>query len=85
MPKINKMLLEGFQYATSFDLNMGYYHIQFSKNASNLCAIILPRGKYQYKRLTMGVANSPEIFQQKINDLFHGFEFKLAYIDNLLI
>ena len=29
MPKIREMLLnlEGFQYATSLDLNMGYYHI----------------------------------------------------------
>ena len=28
MPKINDILLklEGFQYATSLDLNMGYYH-----------------------------------------------------------
>ena len=45
---INKMLLklEGFQYATSLDLNMGYYHIQLSKNASNLCEIILPWVKY---------------------------------------
>ena len=77
MPKINYMLLklEGFQYATSLDLNMRYYHIQLSKNKSNLCTIIIPWGKYCYKRLTMGVANSPAIFQQKMNDLFHGFEF----------
>ena len=29
MPNINGMLLklEGFQYATLLDLNMGYYHI----------------------------------------------------------
>ena len=32
MPKINQILLklEGFQYATSLDLNMGYYHIWLS-------------------------------------------------------
>ena len=87
MPKISEMLLEleGFQYATSFDLNMGYYHIQISKNASNLYTIILPWGKYRYKRLPMGVANSPEIFQQKMNDLFHVFEFICAYKDDLLL
>ena len=30
MSKLNVILLEidGFQYATSLDLNMGYYHIQ---------------------------------------------------------
>ena len=55
------------------------------KNASNLCTIILPWGKYCYKRLPMGVVNSPDIFQQKMNDLFHGFEFIRAYIDAILI
>ena len=33
----------------------------------------------------MGVANSPEIFQHKMNDLFHGFEFRCAYIDDILV
>ena len=42
-------------------------------------------GKYRYKRLPMGVANSPDIFQQKVNDLFHRSEFIRAYIDNMLI
>ena len=43
-PKLIEMLLklEGFQYATSLDLNMGYYHNPLSKNVSNLCTIILP-------------------------------------------
>ena len=72
-PKINEMLfkLESFQYATSLDLNMVYYHIQLRKNASNFCTIILPWGGYRYKHLPMGVANSTEIFQRKMNDLFH--------------
>ena len=44
VPKINDMLLklEGFQYATSLDLNMGYYHIRLRKIASYLGTIILP-------------------------------------------
>ena len=65
MPKINEMLLklEGFQYATSLYLNMGYYHIRLSKNTSNSCMIILLWGKYWYKHIPMGVANSPDIFQ----------------------
>ena len=33
----------------------------------------------------MGFANSPDIFQQKMIDLFHGFEFIRAYIDDMLI
>ena len=87
MPKTNEMLLklEGFQYAMSIDLHMGYYHIRLSENSSNLCTIIILRGKYWYKRLPMVVANYPGIFQQKMNDLFHGFEFIRAYLDDILI
>ena len=68
MPKILEMILnlEGFQYATSLDLNMGYYHIHLRDKASNMCTIILPWGKYRYKRLPMGVSNSPGIFQEEM-------------------
>ena len=74
MPKINKMLLklEDFHYATSLDLNMGYYHIQLRENTSNVCKIIFPRGKYHYKPLPMGVNNPQESFQQITKDSFHG-------------
>ena len=59
----------------SLYLNMGYYYIQLSENASNLCTIILPWLGYRYKQLPMIISNSSDIFQQKMNDLFHVFEF----------
>ena len=76
IPKIREMLLnlEGFQYDTSIDLNMGYYHICIIKHASNLCTIILPWVKYWYKHLAMGVSNSQDIVQEKMNKMFRGFE-----------
>ena len=48
LPKITDMLqkLEGFHFATSLDLNMGYYHIELTPNASRLCTVVLPWGKY---------------------------------------
>ena len=83
MPNINFMLfkLEFVQYDVSLNFNMGYYHIHPSKNASNLCTFILPWVEYFYKRLTMVVADSPEIFQHKMNDSFHGFRYICEYID----
>ena len=77
--------LEGFQYDMSLSLDMGYYHILLREISNNLCTIILPWVKYNYKPLPTGVDNSPETFQQKMNDLFHGFEFIRAYIDDLFI
>jgi Reverse transcriptase (RNA-dependent DNA polymerase) len=77
--------LEGFQFATSLDLNMGYYHIKLSPSTSKLCTVIFHWGKYEYLCLPMGLCNSPDIFQEKINDLMSGLEFAQAYIDDLLI
>ena len=87
MKKIRERLLnlEGFQYATSLDLNMSYCYIRLSEEASNLYTIIPPQGKYKYKRLPMGVCNSPEIFQEKMNEIFYGIEFIRAYINDLLV
>ena len=74
MPKIYEMILnlKVFQYAVSLWLHMGYYNSCLSEEASNICTIILPRGKYKYKHLPMGVCNSPEILQEKTNEMFHG-------------
>jgi hypothetical protein len=77
--------LEGFLFATSLYLNMGYYHIRLTPNASKLCTIIFPWGKYEYLRLPMGLCNSPDIFQEKINKLMDGLEFIRAYLDDVLI
>ena len=87
IPKIQDLLLklEGFTYASSLDLNMGYYHIQLTPQASRLCTIVLPWGKYEYCRLPMGVCNSPDVFQEKMSELMQGLEFVRAYIDDLLV
>ena len=40
MPNILLFRLEDFQYATSLDLNMVYYDIRLSDNASNLYTMV---------------------------------------------
>ena len=87
IPKIQDLLLklEGFRYASSLDLNMGYYHIELCPESKRLCTIVLPWGKYEYQKLPMGLCNSPDIFQEKMNEIFAGFEYVRTYIDDLLI
>jgi hypothetical protein len=62
IPKISTVLQEikGFSYATALDLNMGYYTIRLDPDASKICMVIFPWGKYSYKRLPMGIAGSPD-------------------------
>jgi len=42
-------------------------------------------GKNEYSKLPMGLCNSPENFQDKINELLAGFEEVRAYINDLLV
>ncbi len=52
IPKISTVLqeIEGFSFATALDLNMGYYTIRLDPDASKICTIIFPWGKYSYRR-----------------------------------
>ena len=86
IPKISTVLqeLEGFTYAMALDLNMGYYTIRLDPDASKICTIILPWGKYSYQRLPMGVACSPDIFQARMCELTATLEFVQTYLDDLL-
>jgi hypothetical protein len=86
IPKISMVLqeIEGFSFATALDLNMGYYTFRLDPDASKICTIIFPWGKYSYKRLPMGIAGSHDIFQGKMSELMESFEYVRAYLDDLL-
>ncbi len=71
--------LEGFTFATALDLNMGYYTIRLDPSASTICTVIFPWGKYFYKRLLMGIADSPEIFKSKMSELMEDLKYVQAY------
>ena len=76
--------LEGFTFATALDLNMGYYTIRLNTDASKICTIIFPWGKYSYLRLPMGIAGSPDIFQAKMSEHMVALEFIRTYLDDCL-
>jgi len=75
------------------DLKDGFYQIQLSSNASEMCAIVLPFGLYEFTRLVMGWTNAPSEFQRKINEMLNWgianhyiLEDTIeAYIDDLLV
>ena len=66
IPKISDIMyeLEGFQYATSLGLNMGYYTIRLDPGSQDMCTIITPWGKYKYSRLPMGILCAPNVFKK---------------------
>ena len=87
LPKIVETLqeLSGFTYVSQLDLNMGYYTIRLDADSSKICTIILPWGKYSHQRLPIGVARSPDIFQEEMSGLMSTLEFVRTYLDNRLM
>jgi hypothetical protein len=63
---------------------MGYYTIRLDPDAYKICTIIFLWGIYSYKRLPMGIAGSPDIFQEKMSELMETLEYVRAYLDDLL-
>jgi hypothetical protein len=46
----------------------------------------MPFGKYEYQRLLlMGLCNSPDIFQERMYEIFFDLEYVHVYIDDLLV
>ena len=86
LPKIMDTMqtLEGFQFASTLDLNMGYYTIHLDKNAQNVCTIITPWGKYSYTRLPMGIKCAGDLFQDRMSTLMQQLEYVHVYLDDLL-
>jgi hypothetical protein len=76
--------LENFAYATSLDLNMGYYTIRLHPDSQKLWTSVTPFGKYQYLRLPMGISYSQYIFQEKMSLMQH-LDFVRTYLDDILV
>jgi Reverse transcriptase (RNA-dependent DNA polymerase) len=77
--------LDGFSYCTSMDLKMGFWDIHLSPYSQKLCTIVLPWGKYRYLRLPIGLSVSPDIYQEKMSNLFMDMPEVIVYIDDILV
>ena len=59
--------------------------LRLDPSAQRICTIILPWGKYSYLHLPMGVAGSPDIFQEKMSGLVETLIYVRICVDDLLI
>ena len=55
------------------------------KDMRKYLVIILQWGKYIYKKMTMGLNISSDVFQRKLSKLFQNIPFILVYIYDFLI
>jgi len=86
IPRINDTLqsMEGFQWATTLDLSMGYWTIELDPTTKNMTTITTEFGKFRYNVLPMGFVISSDVFQSKIMELLGAIEGVRCYLDDVL-
>ena len=77
--------VKGSAVFSVLDLKQGYFHIPVKKEDRIKTAFIVPWGKYQWKRLPLGLLGAPFTFGEAMPYLFKEMEFVVCYFDDILI
>ena len=66
LSRIDKTMphLEGFQYATALNLNMGYYTIRLSPDIKDTKRIVAEFVKFRYNHISMSMCDLVDIFKK---------------------
>jgi Reverse transcriptase (RNA-dependent DNA polymerase) len=86
LPIISNVLRHrcGYKYLTKIDLSMQYYCFEFDDAGKELCTIATPFGLYHYRRLPMGVNQSPDIAQEIMERVLSSIMEEIeCYIDDI--
>ena len=87
MPRIDDILekLGRAKVFTTLDLRSGYHHIALDKDAIKKTAFVTLFGKDEYLKVQFGLAQAPSYFQNLMNKVLNGLNFRLAYLDDIII
>lgn len=73
------------KYFCSLDAASGFYQIPLTEEASYLCTMATPKGRFQYLRLPFGLKSAPEVYLQVMSDLFGDLPGVIIYFDDFLV
>ena len=89
IPSINEALtsLKDAKIFSSIDLKSGFYQINMHENSKEFTAFATHDGHYHFKKMAMGLRNSPCTFQRCLNSILSGLGTVgiLLYLDDLLV
>ena len=87
LPQINHIYarLRGSKIFSTFDLRIGYHHMELSPEARAKSAFVTPLDKFEFTRCPFGLTQAPAYFQRLINKVIKGLPFAFGYLDDVLI
>lgn len=77
--------LNGARYFTKMDATSGFWAINLKNESSLLTTFNTVFGRYRYLRLAMGLKNSMDLFQKKVDECFEGLSGVVAIVDDILV
>uniref|UniRef100_A0A1Y1LD52 Reverse transcriptase domain-containing protein n=1 Tax=Photinus pyralis TaxID=7054 RepID=A0A1Y1LD52_PHOPY len=77
--------LVGTQYFSTLDATQGFLQIQLDEESTKLCTFGTPFGRYKFLRLPYGLTSAPEVFQERMNEIFGSIEGVNVYIDDIIV
>jgi len=89
MPRMDDMIatLGECSYFSTFDLSKGFHQIEMNPSDKIKTAFISHRGAWQFKRMPMGLKNSPATFQRCVDTVLGYLKWKFCavYFDDIVV
>jgi hypothetical protein len=77
---------KGYEYLTKLDISMQFYTFELDDESRSYTTIATPFGLYRYKRLPMGICESPDIAQEIMEKVLAPLRDKIdSYIDDVAV
>ena len=86
IPRIGDILARrtGYKFLTKMDISMQFYTFELDDESKELCTIATPFGLYRYRKLPMGVCQSPDIAQEVMEKVLRDISNDIeVYIDDI--
>ncbi|KAJ8576508.1 hypothetical protein ON010_g2704 [Phytophthora cinnamomi] len=86
VPKIREILLRlgNAKCVSTLDANTGYLARRLARQSRPTTAFCLPFGKFQFKRLPMGISTAPDEYQACMERILGDLPFAIIYLDDII-
>ena len=89
LPNTEEILesLGNCKFYSALDLAAGFHQIALDEASKEKTEFSSSDGHYQYRRLPMGLKNSPATFQRVMNNILRGLTYRICfvYLDDIII
>lgn len=77
--------MAGAKYFSTLDATQGFLQIKLDEESSKLCTFGTPFGRNRFLRLPYGLSSAPEVFQEKMSQMFGNIEGVNVYNDDIIV